>query len=168
MNLDLAHSTPVTIFQVTEVVAAAAGLALAALLIFAFTHTWRGIVAGILVLGVVLGGGATYALHAKASFSTAGIRTTNVPRIQEAASKTYGVAVSEAKARTLLAGTDAYEPKAGITTKFGTANLTVHNRPFPDSVEAVSLLWRKSEWVLLIIQPDGTYNQVQRVGEVDQ
>lgn len=168
MNLDLAHSTPVTILQVTEIVAAAMGLALAALLIFAFTRTWRGIVAGILILAAVLGGGAVYALQAKASFSTAGILNTNIPRLQDAASKTYGLSISTAKARTLLAGSDSYEPKQGITTKFGTANLTVHDRPYPDSDEAVSLLWRKQEWVLLIIQPDGTYNQVQRVGEVGQ
>jgi hypothetical protein len=165
MNLDLAHATPATVAQITEVLAGAFGLALAALLVLAFTRTWRGLVAGFLILGCVLGGGSYYALHAKASFSTAGIREQNAQRLIEAAAKTYDVKITEPQAKKMLVGTDSYAPTSGVTTKFGTVTLTVHERPYPDDRQPVSLVWRKNAWHLLIIQPDASYNEVQRVGQ---
>lgn len=162
-NLNLDHALPVSQHEIILVLGAMFGLALAAMLVLAFTRRWLGLVAGLLILACTLGIGGYEGYTAYHSFDTKGIRARNVATLSAAVKQTYAVQLTSTQAKALLVGTDAYQPKQGVTSKFGTVKLTV--RDVVNNTEAVpqqvSLVWQRSRWALLIIQPDASYSEVQ-------
>jgi hypothetical protein len=159
-NLHLDYATQVTQQEIFLAVGLIAGLSLFAFVLFSFTHSWRGVLSGWLILALGLGIGGFFGVYAYRSLDTSHVRPTNITRLQEGATE-YGIQLTRKQADTLLTGTDDYVPGNRVS-KFGTTVLAVHDRPYPDERQPVSLVWNKTAWQLLIIQADGSYQPVQK------
>jgi len=159
-GLTLDHAVPITQQAILAGLSVLLGLAIAALLITTFASRWRSLFASLLIF-VVMGGAGVYgAQYTRHALNTRGIASTNAKLLTRAGEKTYGVHLTSAQVKILLTGTAAFTPRRGAVARFGTAELTVHDQPYPEYVAPVTLVWQRTAWRLLILD-NGTYREVQ-------